>query len=76
MVKYKEFRITQTEATLRNQGIKGEEAATQTHYNVGEEVRNTIKKIGGIMPENLPSAPSIKQLKKAKKPKELPPSST
>lgn len=71
-----EFRITQTETTIRDKVIKGEEAATQTHNQVGKEVRNTIKKIGGIMPENLPAAPSIKRLDRVKKSKELPPSST
>jgi DNA-damage-inducible protein D len=71
------FRITQTELTLRNQQIKGEQNARETHHRVGQEVRNTIKKIGGKMPEQLPAAPSIKQLKKEqkKKPKELPPPS-
>lgn len=71
-----EFRITQTEITLRNQQIKGEIKARETHHRIGREVRNTIEKIGGEMPENLPSVPSIKQLEKEqkKKLKEFPPS--
>jgi len=71
-----EFRITQTELTLRREQIKGQQNAENTHYGVGKEVRNTIKKLGGTMPEDLLPAPPIKQLKKIRKPKELPPSST
>lgn len=71
-----EFRITQTELTLRREQIKGQQNAENTHYGIGEEVRNTIKKLGGAMPEDLPPAPSIKQLKRVGKSKELPPSST
>lgn len=52
------FRITQTDDKLQKEiddGRKiGEEAATDTHYTVGKIVRETIKKIGGEMPENLP----------------------
>lgn len=71
-----EFRITQTELTLRREQIEGQQNAENTHHGVGKEVRNTIEKLGGTMPEDLPSAPPIKQLKKTRKPKELPPSST
>lgn len=71
-----EFRITQTELTLRRGQIKGQQNAENTHHAVGTEVRNTIKKLGGTMPEDMPPAPSIKQLKGKVKPKELPPSST
>ena len=72
-----EFRITQTESKLETQQIKGEQAARETHRTVGKEVRNTIEKLGGTMPEVLPAAPSIKQVEKAKKrrTRELPPSS-
>lgn len=60
-----EFRVTQAEEKIRTQGIKGETNAIRTHRAVGEEVRKTIKKIGGTMPENLPAASSIKRIKKA-----------
>jgi DNA-damage-inducible protein D len=39
---------------------------------VGIEVRKTIQKIGGTMPENLPAAPSIKKLKKKSVAPQLP----
>lgn len=29
--------------------------ANQTHYDVGKEVRDTIKRLSGTMPENLPT---------------------
>lgn len=66
-----EFRITQTEQKLKLENIQGEESAIRTHKHVGEEVRATIKKLGGTMPEDLPKEPSIKKLllaqRKAKK---------
>ena len=71
-----EFRITQTEQQLSRKQIKGDRAARETHREVAQEVRNTIKKIGGTMPEELPRESSIKKLKKLADTKELPPSST
>lgn len=70
------FKNTQAEAKLRREQVCGEQKAVNTHHDTAKEVRNTIEKLGGTMPENLPSAPPIKQLKKANKPKEIPPSST
>ena len=45
------FRIVQTEAKLKRENIQGEIKANETHYNVGKEVRDTIKRLGGTMPE-------------------------
>lgn len=62
------FRATQTEGKLRRENIKGKEKANQTHFEVGQKVRKTIQELGGEMPENLPTAESIKKIeKKAKK---------
>ena len=58
------FRATQTEEKLRKDNIKGKQKANQTHYEVGAKVRQTIKEIGGTMPENLPVADSIKTVQK------------
>ena len=59
------FRATQTEAKLRRDNVQGKDNANQTHYSVGQEVRNTIKRIGGTMPEDLPTPQkSIKQIEK------------
>lgn len=64
------FRATQTEEKLRRENILGKDKANLTHRQVGAKVRQTIKELGGTMPEDLPSADSIKKLK-AKKPREL-----
>lgn len=58
------FRATQTDEKLRNENIKGKQKANRTHYEVGAKVRQTIKEIGGTMPENLPVAESIKTVQK------------
>ena len=59
------FRITQTEALLEKQELPDEEAATSTHYIVGKTVREAIEKLGGTMPEDLPTPEkSIKELEK------------
>lgn len=59
------FRATQAEAKLRRDHIQGKEKANQTHYEVGKEVRDTISRLGGTMPENLPTPEkSIKQIEK------------
>lgn len=59
------FRATQTEEKLRRDNIKGKEKANQTHYEVGAKVRETIKELGGTMPEDLPTPEkSIKQIER------------
>ena len=59
------FRISQTNQKLINYNIQGEGNANAVHYNVGKEVRNTIKRIGGTMPEDLPTPDkSLKELEK------------
>jgi len=56
------FRATQTEEKLRRENIQGKQKANKTHFDVGKKVRQTIKEIGGTMPENLPVEVSIKKL--------------
>ena len=59
------FRISQTEEKLRRDHVQGAEQATSTHYKVGREVRKAIEKIGGTMPEDLPTPEkSIQQIEK------------
>jgi len=61
------FRISQTEQKLKNENIKLENKAIETHYEVGKEIRKTIKKLGGTMPEKLPTPDkSLKELEKEK----------
>ena len=58
------FRITQTEALLEKQEVPSETTATETHYKVGSAVRETIKKLGGTMPEDLPTPEkSLKEIR-------------
>ena len=47
------FRATQTEEKLKRDNIQGKTKANQTHYEVGKKVRETIKELGGTMPEDL-----------------------
>ncbi|PJI27649.1 DNA damage-inducible protein D [Prevotella intermedia] len=61
------FRATQTEEKLRRENIKGKQHANKTHYEVGAKVRQTIKELGGTMPEELPMAESIKTVEKKKR---------
>lgn len=58
------FRATQTEEKLRRENIQGKKAANETHLEVGRKVRNTIKDIGGTMPEKLPAAEDIRKVEK------------
>ena len=61
------FRITQTEALLEKQETPSEGVATDTHYKVGKAIRETIEKLGGTMPEDLPTPKkSIKELENEK----------
>ncbi|MBK9498645.1 MAG: DNA damage-inducible protein D [Leptospiraceae bacterium] len=60
------FRATQTEEKIRREKIKGKSNANKTHYEVGHKVRNTIKELGGAMPEDLPTENSIKLIEKPK----------
>lgn len=59
------FRISQTEEKLRKDQIQGAENVTSVYYNVGREVRSAIEKIGGTMPEDLPTPEkNIQQIEK------------
>ena len=61
------FRISQTEQKLKRDNIQGEKQAKETHFKVGKEVRNTIMRLGGTMPEDLPTPKkSLKELEKEK----------
>lgn len=68
------FRATQTEEKLKRENIKGKQKANQTHYEVGKKVRQTIKELGGTMPEDLPREESVKKIE-GEKTKALKPTS-
>lgn len=61
------FRATQTEEKLRRDNIQGKALANKTHFDVGQKVRETIKELGGTMPEELPTPESIKRLENKQK---------
>ena len=67
------FRATQTEEKLKRENIKGKFKANKTHHEVGKKVRKTIKELGGTMPEDLPTADSIKKIENTNQPKQLNP---
>lgn len=62
------FRATQTDEKIRRENIVGKAAANKTHYEVGKKVRQTIKELGGTMPEDLPTPErSVKQIEREEK---------
>ena len=66
------FRIAQTDVKLKRDNADNEYNANSVHYEVGREVRNSIKRLGGTMPENLPtSEKSLKRLEKEIRNKQL-----
>lgn len=66
------FRATQTDEKLRRENIQGKQAAYETHYEVGKKVRQTIKELGGTMPEDLPTPQkSIAQIEREQEKRRL-----
>jgi DNA-damage-inducible protein D len=56
------FRATQTEEKLRRENVRNKDYANRIHHEVGRKIRQTIRELGGTMPEHLPTAESIKQV--------------
>lgn len=68
------FRATQTDEKLRRENIQGKQAAYDIHYEVGKKVRQTIKELGGTMPEDLPTPQkSIAQIEREQEKRKLKP---
>jgi len=62
------FRATQAEEKLKRDQVHGKRLANQTHFEVGQKVRDTIQELGGTMPEALPTpAAGIKQIERKKR---------
>lgn len=62
------FRATQAEEKLKRDQVRGKAQANKTHFEVGQKVRQTIKELGGTMPEALPTpGTSIKQIENSQK---------
>lgn len=58
------FRATQTEEKIRRENIQGKDEANQTHFDVGAKVRQTIRELGGTMPEDLPAHEDVKKVER------------
>ena len=62
------FRIAQTDAKLKRDNVDNEYTANSVHYEVGREVRNSIQRLGGTMPEDLPTpGKCLKEIEKKNK---------
>jgi len=59
-----QFRMTQTREKLARERVRDQQQAIHTHQDVGREVRDAIKRIGGSLPENIPPAEPIKDVEK------------
>ena len=49
------FRISQTQSKMTREKIRSKELASYAHFTVGKEVREAIIRLGGVMPEDLPT---------------------
>ena len=70
------FRISLADEKIKKEKITNKDDANLIHNKVGQEVRNAIKRVGGVLPENQPTPrksideiakEQIKELKKKKK---------
>ena len=62
------FELRGTDAKLKRDKVDNEYTANPIHYEVGKEVRDSIKRLGGTMPEKLPTPDkSLKELAKERK---------
>lgn len=59
-----QFRMTQTRDKLARERVNSQQHAIRTHEEVGKEVREAIRRIGGVMPENIPPAEHINAVEK------------
>jgi DNA-damage-inducible protein D len=59
------FRISLAEEKIRKEQIQDVDNAAKAHNQVGQEVRKTIERVGGVLPENQPTpAKSIEEVQK------------
>ena len=57
------FRITMTDAKIKNEGLKGQQQLETAAEKVGKHVRQSMIELSGQRPENLPVADPIKDVK-------------
>lgn len=58
------FRATQTEEKMRRDAVEQKEEACRIHHLVGAKVRETMRELGGAMPEELPVAEHIRTVRR------------
>ena len=61
------FRVTQTDAKIKNQGLRGQQKLEDAAFSVGQTVRKTMMEISGTPPEQLPISDHIKDVRKTLK---------
>jgi DNA-damage-inducible protein D len=61
------FRITQTEAKIKNEALRGQARLEQAAETVGRKVRQTMQELSGTAPESLPVSEDIRNVKKGLK---------
>jgi len=59
-----QFRMTQARDKLARDRIHNQQQAIRTHEQVGKEVREAIRRIGGDLPETIAPAEHIKEVEK------------
>lgn len=61
------FRLTQTEAKIKNDNVRGQSRLETVAETVGKQVRNAMMEISGTRPEDLPLSDDIQVVKKSLK---------
>jgi DNA-damage-inducible protein D len=61
------FRSAAAEDKLRTQNVRGKDKANRVHFEAGVIVRRALQDFGNTMPEDLPTAESIKKLEREQK---------
>jgi DNA-damage-inducible protein D len=61
------LRATQTEEKLRRENVRNKDRANEIHKDAGRKVRQTIRELGGTMPDKLPADESIKKVESREK---------
>ncbi|MDB5100306.1 MAG: damage-indicible protein DnaD [Cyanobacteria bacterium RYN_339] len=62
------FRATQTEQKMRRDAVRHKEDACRVHYFVGTKVRDAMRDLGGVMPEDLPVEEHIRAVRRRVQP--------
>jgi DNA-damage-inducible protein D len=57
------FRLSQTNAKIKRENIRGQNNLEETALQVGRTVRKAIAETGGTMPEDLPTEVHVKKIK-------------